>query len=315
MPDPTLDPAQQAAAAALDALLDRRGRVRRPGGPRPAGVYLHGRPGRGKTMLMDRFFTATTSKHKARLHFHRFFADLSAAVRITGSMRTAVDMVVGDVALLCFDEFQVDDIGDGMLIARLLDVLIARRVLVIVTANQAPAELLPNPIFHEQFEPTIALITERFTVLPVDGPRDYRACGERAAGGFAGGTYRITGVVPALPPPGRPVRRALRPVPAGDGVALPFTAVCGDAGAAGDYLALVAAHPRITLTGVPPLRLVPPSWTARLVTFVDVMHDAGAHLTVEATVPPAELAAGTTPIPGLARMLSRLAELKPVPSS
>ncbi|WP_067647865.1 AFG1/ZapE family ATPase [Nocardia harenae] len=159
MLEPALDAAQEAAAAALDALLDRRGRVRKPGGSRPAGIYLHGRPGRGKTMLMDRFFAATSSKRKARLHFHRFFADLSAAVRITGSMRTAVDMVVGDVDLLCFDEFQVDDIGDGMLIARLLDVLFTRRVLVIVTANQAPAELLPNPVFHEQFEPTIALIT------------------------------------------------------------------------------------------------------------------------------------------------------------
>lgn len=60
---------------------------------------------------------------------------------------------------------------------------------------------------------------------------------------------------------------------------------------------------------MPPLRLVPASWTARLVTFVDVLHDAGAHLTVEAAVPLAELPAGAAPVPGLPRTLSRLAEL------
>lgn len=111
MPDPVLDPAQQAAATALAALLDRRGRPLRPGRGRPSGVYLHGRPGRGKTMLMDRFFAATVSEHKRRVHFHRFFAELSDAVRVTGSMRAAVDTVVGDVRVLCERRRRLPDAG------------------------------------------------------------------------------------------------------------------------------------------------------------------------------------------------------------
>lgn len=114
-------------------------------------------------MLMDRFFAGVGSKRKRRYHFHGFFAGLHGAVAELGSIDRAVDAVLGDAELVCFDEFHVHDIGDAMLMARLLDALFARSVLLVVTSNYAPDELLPNPLFHERFLPTIARIRAHLT--------------------------------------------------------------------------------------------------------------------------------------------------------
>lgn len=182
-----LDVEQRAVAARLRKVGDRVGRRR------GRGVYLYGRPGRGKTMLMDRFFAGVESKRKRRYHFHGFFAGLHAAVAELGSIDRAVDAVLGDAELVCFDEFHVHDIGDAMLIARLLDVLFARSIVLVVTSNYAPDELLPNPLFHERFLPTIARIRAHLDVLAVDGPRDYRELRGRRTG-FASGRYLVGAV-------------------------------------------------------------------------------------------------------------------------
>ncbi|MGO4614320.1 cell division protein ZapE [Nocardia sp. 2YAB30] len=169
-----LDADQVHAAARLRQLLDRHGkpatrhRVYLRDKPfRYRGLYLHGRPGRGKTMLMDRFFAEIASKHKQRYHFHQFFARLHDAVRELGSIDAAVHGLLGDTRLVCFDEFHVHDIGDAMLIARLLDALFARRIVLVVTSNYPPRELLPNPLFHDRFVPTIERILAHLDVVSV----------------------------------------------------------------------------------------------------------------------------------------------------
>ncbi|MFE3442148.1 cell division protein ZapE [Nocardia sp. NPDC059180] len=187
-----LDADQQRAAAALDELLDRRHRPRK----HHRGVYLHGRPGRGKTMVMDRFFAAVDSNRKRRFHFHTFFAALHAEVHASGSIDTAIDTLLGNARLVCFDEFHVHDIGDATLITRMLDALFARRLTLVVTSNYAPAELLPNPLFHDHFVPTIDRIVAELDVLSLDGPLDYRTVATHAAAGFRAGSY-IVGAMPS----------------------------------------------------------------------------------------------------------------------
>ncbi|MGK8510669.1 AFG1/ZapE family ATPase [Nocardia asiatica] len=76
------DSAQLRAAARLRELVDRRGRPVR----RHRGVYLYGRPGRGKTMLLNRFFAAVATERKRRYHFHQFFTGLHAAAHESGSI-------------------------------------------------------------------------------------------------------------------------------------------------------------------------------------------------------------------------------------
>ncbi|WP_256673253.1 cell division protein ZapE [Nocardia cyriacigeorgica] len=189
------DADQERAAAALGRLLDRHHRPRK----HHRGVYLHGRPGRGKTMVMDRFFASVDSKRKRRFHFHTFFASLHAENHARGSIDKAIDTLLGNAQLVCFDEFHVHDIGDAMLIARMLDALFARRLTLVVTSNYAPAELLPNPLFHDHFLPTIERIVAELDVESLDGPLDYRTVAHGRATGFRAGRY-IVGPPPRTEP-------------------------------------------------------------------------------------------------------------------
>ncbi|MGY1865148.1 cell division protein ZapE [Nocardia gipuzkoensis] len=317
---------QQVAAARLRELVDRRGRPVR----RHRGVYLHGRPGRGKTMLMNRFFAEVASQHKRRYHFHQFFAGLHAAAHASGSIDAAVDALLGDARLVCFDEFHVHDIGDAMLIARLLDALFARRIVLVVTSNYPPAELLPNPLFHDRFVPTIERILARMDVVAVDGAIDYRGLGSRGRRtGFAAGRYVVAprwhgpristagawNTEAAQGENGSAVEisvgaRRLHAIATDDDtLVIDFAALCGVSTSAADYVALSQRFRRWEIRDVPLLGTVPPDWAMRFVNVVDVLYDADRELAVVESSVLGELVRGVRGVPDISRLTSRLCEL------
>ncbi|WP_216915757.1 cell division protein ZapE [Nocardia noduli] len=309
-----LDADQRRVAARLGELLDQRGRPVK----RRRGIYLHGRPGRGKTMLMNRFFDSVASKHKRRWHFHHFFARLHAAVHETGSIDAAVAALLGDAALVCFDEFHADDIGDAMLIARVLDALFARPTVLVLTSNHPPADLLPNPLYHDRFAPTIDRIVRHLDIVAVDGPVDYRTLGDSAGTGFAAGRYVITATtgVSVSSQPGRTVsdvlvgtRRIHVRATTIDSITVDFAALCATPTSAADYLELAHRFRRWTLTGVPRLREAPPDAVTRLVNLIDVLYDADLELSVHADAALPELLDGVLGVAGVARIRSRLSEI------
>ncbi|RJO71250.1 cell division protein ZapE [Nocardia panacis] len=327
--DITFDTDQRAAADHLAALLDRRGRPLR--GQR--GVYLHGRPGRGKTLVLNRFYASINSDHKRRYHFHQFFAELHRTTHEFGALDTAIDKLLGAALVVCFDEFHVHDIGDAMLIARMLRALFARRITLVVTSNYPPEQLLPNPLFHDKFLPTIAAIRTHLDIRTVDGPTDYRTAEPhriRAARGFTAGQYFVqpaptagyttirigTHQLEARAPVDNYAAQAIHsdahplPMMAGtDELAMDFAALCGTPTSAADYVELARRFHRWTLRDIPPLAAVPPDWATRLVNLIDVLYDADRELTIYATLPPTELVDGVRGVPDLARTASRLGEL------
>ncbi|MFD6449925.1 cell division protein ZapE [Nocardia sp. NPDC060220] len=291
----------------------------RPGGsgdPRAdrGGIYLHGRPGRGKTMVMDRFFGAVETRRKRRFHFHSFFAALHTATHTLGSIERAIDELLGDADLVCFDEFHVTDIGDAMLVARMLEALFADHRTLVVTSNYRPQELLPNPLFHDAFLPTIELILAHLRPVALDGPLDYRTRTSHRDTGFLAGRYVLT--VGAGPLKGAgPVDVSLgngptiRAQAATAAITLDFHDICAAPTSAADYLRLTERYRHWTLREVPPLRQVPPDWSMRLVNLVDVLYDADLPFTIHAPEPAHDLTAGVPAIPDLARTASRLGEL------
>ncbi|MEW9583233.1 cell division protein ZapE [Paraburkholderia sp. DGU8] len=179
------DARQSDAIAALVALLGSHGS--RHAKPRAAfvqqGVYCHGLPGRGKSLVVDTSFELVNCR-KRRLHFHEFLREMNRrlvnAPRSDDRLGTVSREWLDGVELLCFDEFHMHDIADAFLMGRFLDTGIDLGTHIVLTSNYAPDALLPDPEIHERFLPTIEQIKRRFAVIHFDGARDYRLGGELA---------------------------------------------------------------------------------------------------------------------------------------
>lgn len=194
----TPDPAQQAAIQDLFK-LERRIRMSRSFWralfglrPRVYGMYLWGPPGRGKSMMMDLFFKHVQIKTKRRIHFHAFMAEVHHLIKLwrEGDVKTrqinfgthkgddpiapVARVIARDAQLLCFDELQVTDIADAMILGRLFEALFARKVVLVATSNRPPDDLYKNGLNRDLFVPFIAMIKSRCEVVEVDGPRDFR---------------------------------------------------------------------------------------------------------------------------------------------
>jgi cell division protein ZapE len=142
------------------------------------GVYLWGGVGRGKTFLSDLLFEALPHRRKTRWHFHRFMQDVHAQLRQLKNTADTLSVVAKKIAantdLLVLDEFFVSDIGDAMILGRLLDRLFELNVCLVTTSNIPPHELYRDGLQRASFLPAIALIEQHCDVLKLESQQDYR---------------------------------------------------------------------------------------------------------------------------------------------
>jgi cell division protein ZapE len=279
-------------------------------------VYLWGPPGRGKTWLLGAFFDALPTEHKLRVHFHDFFRDLHArahkasslalaqidepdsvgetrgrADRVqarTSAIEQSIETMLGDLRVLCFDEFHCNDPGDAMLLARTVKYIMDRGILLVTTSNYPPEELLSDEYYHHLVLPTITAIREHMTVHELDAHRDYRTIerheGERS--GFSRGTLLRSPDSVGLQ------RLGLTAPGAGDAVRLTptsqeiqalrisgrqiwfgFADLCESLTSTLDYLKLVRVYEHWIISGVPGSGRMTPFGLRRLANVIDVLYD------------------------------------------
>jgi cell division protein ZapE len=148
--------------------------------PRPKGLYIYGGVGRGKSMLMDLFFEASPIKRKRRVHFHSFMQEVHEqlhVVRQSGvedAIRPVAEKIISQASLLCFDEMQITDITDAMIVGRLFEFLFDSGVIVVTTSNRHPDDLYKSGLNRSLFLPFIELIKQRVTVHNLDSTTDHR---------------------------------------------------------------------------------------------------------------------------------------------
>lgn len=143
-------------------------------------VYIFGEVGRGKSMLMDLFFDACPIECKRRVHFYAFMQEVHDDIHQWRSQHTGdplpalTQKIRQSTLLLCFDEFQVTDIADAMLLARLFTQLLAAGVIVVATSNQHPDNLYKNGLQRTLFLPFIAHLKQSADIIELTSKNDYR---------------------------------------------------------------------------------------------------------------------------------------------
>ncbi|GAB1478659.1 cell division protein ZapE [Paracoccaceae bacterium] len=333
------DPAQHAVLPGLEALrlwleanATRKvglfaGLFARPVTP-PKGLYLWGGVGRGKSMLMDLFFEATAITQKRRVHFHAFMQEIHRGMheaRKTG-VEDALAPVAEDVArglrLLAFDEMQITDITDAMIVGRLFEKLLAAGVVIVTTSNRPPEDLYKNGLNRALFLPFIAMLHDRLEVVALESPNDYRQ--HRLAGAqvyfhpsgkvkgqieaiWADLTGGARGEVLRLPVNGREVE--LPRFASGVGRAS-FWELCARPLGPADFLAIAAAVRVLVLEDIPQLSASNYNEAKRFVTLIDALYEAKVRLICSAADEPERLYTEGSGSFEFERTTSRLREMQ-----
>jgi cell division protein ZapE len=291
------------------------------------GIYLWGGVGRGKTFLMDLFFNTLPVARKRRVHFHRMMSEVHARLRELKDVEDPLDQVAADIAketdVLCFDEFFVSDIGDAMILGRLMQGLFRRGVTLIATSNLPPSELYAGGLQRERFLPAIQSLEENTRVLEIGGETDHRLRRLQQAGTFlcpadhaadqalahyfgeaASGVVEDDTVIEVL---GRaiPARKSAKGI-----VWFEFQALCEGPRSQQDYIEIARWYPTVILSGVPVLDAERENAARRLIALVDEFYDRRVKLVLSAAAPIPSLYEGKQLRFEFERTVSRLTEMQ-----
>jgi cell division protein ZapE len=342
------DAAQEAALAALSRLEGELNDAAEPTfrsffrKPQPVrGVYLWGPVGRGKSMLMDLFFASAPVEKKRRAHFHAFMAEVHGHIdawrKGDAAARKArfgqakgddpivptAELIAEEARLLCFDELQVTDIADAMILGRLFEALFARGVTLVATSNRPPDDLYKDGINRQLFIPFIDMLKDRMELVGVRGPTDFRLDRLRAGRvwfspidpdnerGFdalwadmldgaeeTGSTLEVMG------------RKLHLPRATGGLLRASFASLCAQALGPQDYLAIAERFHTVFLEDIPRLTPDRRDVARRFVTLIDALYEAQAKLVALAAAGPDDLYPSGDGAFEFERTASRLHEMR-----
>ena len=350
------DASQRAVAEKLEALYRNILQGRNGNGllgffnhknkPAARSIYIWGPVGRGKSMLMDLFFEAVPGDSKRRVHFHQFMQEGHAQIHAWREMTPGqrkkdigretlgdpIPVLAGKIAakarLLCFDEFQVADVANAMILGRLFQHLFALGVVIVSTSNRPPGDLYKDGINRQLFLPFISLINDRMEVVELSGPVDYRyqrikglpvyytpvnqATTQKLKEAFWALTDRDVGDAATVPSDEIEVQGRKLFVPkAARGVGVfSFKRLCDSPLGAADYLAIAWRYHVVIVVAVPKMGKEMRNQAKRFVTMIDIFYENNVKFICSAEVPPEELYPAGDGSFEFSRTASRLIEMQ-----
>jgi cell division protein ZapE len=330
------DPAQHAALRELDrihgGLLDAadggwRGRLSFWKKPEPVpGLYFWGGVGRGKTFLVDLFYDGLPIQHKYRTHFHRFMRGVHQRLREHGGQSDPLARIVQEwseeLRVLVLDEFFVTDIGDAMLLGRLLERMFAEGVTLVTTSNTAPQNLYEHGLQRESFLPAIALLQQHCAIVHAEGEEDYRLraltrspvyrtpLDAQSDAWLAQRWHELSGLVEKrgnieIESRRIPVRARGKSI-----VWFDFGALCEGPRGTSDYIEVAREFNTVLLGGIPAFDRNNEDAARRFVNLVDELYDRHVNLVCSAATLPTDLYSGTRLQGAFERTASRLIEMQ-----
>ena len=295
--------------------------------PPPKGLYLWGGVGRGKSMLMDMFVDASPVPAR-RVHFHAFMQEIHAGMHkarqdsVEDALQPVAQAVSTDIKLLAFDEMQITDITDAMIVGRLFEMLMQSGVVIVTTSNRVPDDLYKDGLNRQLFLPFIDLLKDKMEVAELASPTDYRQ--DRMSGS------------PVFFTPNGPEARAqieeiwqrltegkakpLELIVQGRKVRLPgfhngvarakFFDLCGVPLGPADYLTIAEAARVLVIEDIPRLSRNNFNEAKRFVTLIDALYEARVQLIASAAATPEMLYVEGTGTFEFERTASRLREMQ-----
>lgn len=297
----------------------------------PKGLYLWGGVGRGKTMIMDlamTWFQEDLGLACRRFHFHDFMTAVHDRTRSPDLDREqdpaskVASLIAAGAKVLFFDEMEIRDIADAMIIARVMSGFMDAGGVAVMTSNRQPDDLYQGGLHRERFLPFIDLIKNRMVIHEVSSNIDWRQRILDGLDGFVTGDDGLTR--PVLddifsrlaggvdPEPGY-ITVAGRRIDfdhiAASVLAAEFSELCQRSLAARDYLALAERFAGIVLYAIPPMDDTMRNEARRFIWLVDAFYDRGRFLVASSPAVISDLYRGDLWAAEFPRTVSRLTEM------
>ncbi len=292
----------------------------------PRGVYMWGGVGRGKSFLMDSFYSVVPVVRKTRLHFHEFMRGVHRQLDELRGVADPLDEVAKRIAkkyrLICFDEFHISDVADAMIMYNLLKALFDNGVSFIMTSNYDPQLLYPDGLHRDRILPTIDLLYEKLDVMNIDAGIDYRSraleqvqsyytpLGAAADKALRDAYTRLAESAdddPVVRIEAREIRALRR---TGSLIWFDFHTLCGGPRSQNDYLEIASRFHTVILSEIPQMSASMSSEARRFTWLIDVFYDQGVKLLMSAEVEPEELYTTGTLANEFHRTVSRIVEMQ-----
>lgn len=273
-----------------------------------AGMYLHGSVGRGKSYLMSLFFDHTPIANKKKVHFHYFMQEFHKKLHdvqsagIKDPVYYVAKQMSDKLKLLCFDELQINNIADAMLVGRLFKALLELGIFIVITSNRHPDGLFENGLQRERFVPFIEMVKEKFEVISLDGAYDYRAAKIRSVKesyyvgsdkkAFLENIYEF--ILEGHDWVNRKIsteygREILVLKTYGKAAAFSFMELCGMPLSAADYMAICHNFSTIVIEDIPKLGHENHNEALRFITLIDCLYESKSKLICTAECLPEQL--------------------------